>query len=241
MVHHNFISWLLILGCFCGPVLAGPSSSFHEFAHLADGGGIRTVFLVSNDGSQSATVTLQLLKPDGTPLSLTIGQETASTFQVAVPAGGAIRLVTSGTSDPIQSGWARLFSTEPVGAQELFEIRVDNALVTQAAVESSGAVFRATVFVDEGGDSSTGVALSNPSESGSVRVRLTLKDATGQVVATSEKILPKLGQNAEFVSTLFSGINSVQGTLLIQSSGRVNVVALQQTGLVLGTLPPVIN
>ena len=222
-------------------LLAGESPTLSEFAHLGDGGGIQTVFLMTNSGSTEATVNLRFFKPDGSDLSLTIGEETASTFVITLAAGATTKVTTSGTSDPIQTGWAQLVSTEPVAAQELFEIRVNNELVAQAAVESLGATYRSLVFVDQAPGSGTGVAFSNPSASGSVRVRLTLKDETGQTVATGERILPKLGQNAEFVSTLFPGVGSVQGTLLTESSGRINVVALQQTGLLLGTLPPVID
>ena len=241
MFNQKLVLGFLVLCCLFSTILAGRSSIRHDFAHLGDGGGIQTVFLISNSVEAEATVTLSFFKSDGSSLSLTIGQETTSTFTLTIGVGGTVKLITSGTSDPIQTGWARLTSTQAVSAQELFEIRVNNELVTQAAVESFGAIYRSKVFVDQGAGSSTGVAFSNPSELGGVRVRLTLIDETGQTVGTEERLLPKLGHNAEFVSTLFPQVSTVRGVLLIESSGRINVVALQQTGLVLGTLPPVID
>ncbi len=130
-----------------------------------------------------------------------------------------------------------MFATEPVRAQLLFEIRVDDKLVTQAAVDSSQAVRNASVFVDQRSDSNTGLAIANTSQSGPIRVILTLRDDDGKTVATEELILPALGHAAKFIFELFKG--TVQGTLSIRASGRFIVVALQQTGLVLGTLPPV--
>ena len=86
---------LTTLLCTSALLLAGESSTFHQFAHLGDGGGIQTVFLVTNTGSAEATMNLRFFKPDGSDLSLTIGEETASTFVITLAAGA-----TTGTSDP---------------------------------------------------------------------------------------------------------------------------------------------
>ena len=148
-------------------------------------------------------------------------------------------MVTAGDSDPIRSGWARLGATAPVAAQVLFEIRVEDTLVTQAAVESPGALLSATVFVDQRADSNTGLALANLSATGPIRVILTLTNSAGEMVASEELILGARGKVARFVFQFFEGVAEVRGTISIQASGRFTAVALQQTGLILGSLPPI--
>ncbi len=236
----KLLTWMVALGCLPASLYAGQSSSFHDFAQVGDGGGIRTVFLVSNDGTTDAVANIRFLKPDGSSFKLTIDGEMDSSFTVTVPAGGMVKLETAGTTDPVQRGWARLVSNQPVGAQALFEIRSSGELVTQAAVESSGAIRSSTVFVDQKEGSSSGVAIANLSESGPIRVRLTLRDESGNTVGSLDLILSALSQEAKFISELFEDVGAIQGTLSIQASGRITIVALQQTGLVIGTLAPII-
>lgn len=220
--------------------LAGRASCFHDFAQVGDGGGIRTLILITTQNSAEAIVQIRLIKPDGSGLQVDLGAETNSSFQVRIPPGGTIQLATAGDSDPPQRSWARVISSEVVGAQVLFEIRAENQLVTQAAVESSGALRTAVVFVSQDAQGSrSGVAIANLADAGSTRVQLTLKNEAGETVATRSLNLPLLGQEAKFISELFDDIETFCGTLCIKVSSRITTVALQQTGLVLGSLPPV--
>jgi len=121
-----FLFRLLIwLGCaflIHPAVLGGDPSRFHEIAHLGDGSGIRTVFLVSNQNAEEAQVRLEFFNDEGAALSLTIDGTTASTFEFTIPAGGSKKMATSGTSSPLATGWAQLRASRAVGAQALFEI-----------------------------------------------------------------------------------------------------------------------
>ncbi len=180
MFRMRLLSLGVALGYCFVPLWAGQVSEFHQFAHLGDGGGIRAVFLIGTDATDEVTVNLRFFKSDGSELSLRIGNQTGASLNFAVPAGGTLRLVTAGDSDPIQTGWAQVFATEPVRAQLLFEIRVDDKLVTQAAVDSSEAVRNASVFVDQRSDSNTGLAIANTSQSGPIRVILTLRAKTAR-------------------------------------------------------------
>ncbi len=113
----KLLAWMVAAACLSATLFSGRSASYHDFAQVGDGGGIRTVFLVSNDGSADAVVQIRLLKPDWTGFKLTIGGKVDSSFTVTVPAGGMVKLETAGTTDPAQQGWARLVSTRPVGAK----------------------------------------------------------------------------------------------------------------------------
>lgn len=170
--------------------LAGRASCFHDFAQGGDGGGIRTLILITTQNSAEAIVQIRLIKPDGSGLQVDLGAE--------------------------------------------------NQLVTQAAVESSGALRTAVVFVSQDAQGSrSGVAIANLADAGSTRVQLTLKNEAGETVATRSLNLPLLGQEAKFISELFDDIETFCGTLCIKVSNRITTVALQQTGLVLDSLPPV--
>ncbi len=66
-----------------------------------------------------------------------------------------------------------------------------------------------------------------------------LKSTAGEEVKTFEIILGPQQHIAQFVSEMFSDLGTFQGSILIEGSGRFLVITLQQTGLVIGTLPVV--
>ncbi len=77
---------------------AGPPKFIHEFAQVGDGGGIRSVFLVLNQNAGEVSIELEFFRDDGTALTLSIGDTTASSFKFVAPAGGTLRLETAGSS-----------------------------------------------------------------------------------------------------------------------------------------------
>ena len=218
-------------------LLAGLPSFTHEFAQVGDGGGVRSVFLVLNQNAVEVTINLEFFRDDGTPLTLTIGETTASRFEFKAAAGGTLRLKTAGSSAVAQTGWARLTSTGGVGAQLLFEIVVNGSLVTQAAVESTGPIRVFDLFMRAVGGTNSGVALANLTDVNAINVRLTLRNAQGQDVATKTVQIASDGHLAQFITELFPEVGEIDGSLHGEASGPVTVIALQQTGAVLGTLP----
>ena len=184
---------------------------------------------------------MEFYADDGSALEVTIDDATASSFEFKVPARGMKRVATSGTSDPVETGWAQLTATLPVGAQVLFEIEVSGKLVTQAAVESIGPIDVVDVFVDRAAGTNTGIAMANLSISNSVLVRITLLDETGQVVGSTDVTIAARGHLAQFIHELIADLGDVRGTASVNASGPITVVTLQQTGVVIGTLPPVIR
>ncbi len=224
----------------CPALIAGPPTPFHHFAQIGDGGGVRTVFLILNPNPDAITIELSLFSGNpGVPLELTVGGSSTSNFEGQVPGGGTFRLETAGTAPQAVAGWASLVASRPVGAQVLFEITTDGSLVTQAAVESNPPLRRSDVFVDTSPASRTGIALANLSAITTIRVVLTLRRADGEAVDTVDLILAPRGHRAIFLDELFPGAGTIRGSLRITASGRVAIITLQQSGLVLGTLPPV--
>ncbi|HEY3130236.1 MAG TPA: hypothetical protein VGL91_12325 [Acidobacteriota bacterium] len=239
-IHHwalrRFLFKPLMTAILPAGLIAGTPSRFHDFAQIADGGGYRTIFLVLNQNDQSVDITVKFFKDDGTPLALTVDGISGSVLTASIPAGGTRKMVTAGTASGAQVGWAQLTATGEVGAQILFEFSSSGQLVTQAAVESPGPVDNFDVFFDQSSTSGTGVALANLSESGSIAVRLTLKDQSGTVLATKDLTLVARGHVARFINEIFPGTTG-RGSLHIESSGPVSAITLQVTGLVIGTQP----
>ena len=222
-------------------LFSGQVSRFHDFAQIADGAGIKTILLISNDNSTAVTVNLLFLQDDGSELALEIEGITDSRFQFEVPARGSLKLTSSGLPAEFREGWARLEASLPVGAQVFFEIRQGDQLVTQAAVDSFSQLRSFKVFVDQEGSFGTAIAVGNTSSSGPVLLELTLLDRSGQVVAVEEITLPALGHLAGFVEEFFPDAGVAGGTLCVETSVPVSVVTLRTSGLVIGTLNPLLT
>ncbi len=106
--------------------------------------------------------------------------------------------------------------------------------VHQAAVEDVGPLDTAHVVVNQSGAQRVGVAAAT-------EFVLSLRDLagnpSGQPVTFS---LAPQAQRAVFLDELFSTLGDFQSTLKIRAGGSFTAIALQQTGLVLGTLAPLI-
>jgi len=220
-----------------GPLGATVPSRFHQFAQVGDGGGLRSVFLVANKNAEAVTIVLELFASDGAAFPLAIGGEEGSRFERVVPAAGMIRLQTAGVGAIPRAGWARLTADGDVGVQLLFEIRNNASLITQAAVDSSPPLKLFDAFVETAPGTDSGLALANLSSVGSIRVRITLFTEAGGQAFQEEITLGIRQQIARFVSQIFAGLGNFRGTMRVESSGPLAAVVLQQTGLVLGTLP----
>lgn len=220
---------------------AGTPTRFHDFAHVGNGGGLRSVFLLSNQNNDQPTqVSIDFRDTAGNPMELEIEGQTTSRLELTLPALGSRTLTTSGAGESPQAGWAQLVAEREIGAQLFYEIRTNEQLVTQAAVGSSGALSAADFFVEQGNGQRVGLALANLATGATLTLRMTLRDAEGNPVGEPvERDLPPLSQIALFVDEIFDGLEDFQGTLNLRTNGSFSAVSLQQTGFVLGTVPPI--
>lgn len=221
------------------PVLSGSlPANLHFFPHLGDGGGLRTVFLVLNPTSRTCELQLELTRSDGTAWDLPLGSVRGPVVRMTLQPGGSRRLATAGTSAIPSVGWAKLSAECPVSAQAVFEIRDGNRLVTQAAVESTGPQRNVDLFFDSGNGTDTGIAVVNLSSQAPVQVRILEVLWDGTPDRSTELTLGPRQHSAKFASELLG--KAVRGGILrLQATGPVAVTCLQQTGLVLSTLPVV--
>lgn len=224
-------AWWLQMGLLAG----GVPRSWQFFAQVGDGGGLRTVFLIMNPNDFPCHITVILNRANGQEWPLGLNEFPGARIGVNLPAGGSIRLATPGTVPEPATGWAVLRSDRPVTAQVLFEIRSGGKLVAQAAVEGTVAHRNLDLFFDQSGGSNTGVAVANPSGI-PVRVYVSEFAEDGTASEASSFTLEPNHQTARFVSELLAG-GIQKGILRIAATGPVVVTSLQQTGLVLTTLP----
>lgn len=242
---------LKTLSCFClvcvfsaGLVFGGLPSRYHEFAHIGDGGGLSTTFLISNPNDEWTHVAISFFRDDGSPWNLMINGEGNAVYHLDLPPGGMTRLQSDNLGTIPFGGWARINAGNEVAAQVLFEIEAEGRLVTQAAVESAGPIRSADLFVvqDQSKGIKTGIAICALAQMGSTRVELELLKADGTQLGASGLTLSGPGTHlAQFIDEFFNGLGDVTGTLRVSASGPIAITTLQQTGLVLGTLPPVIR
>lgn len=239
MKHCCKFSFALIVMILFHPLWAGTPSRFHEFAQVGDGSGFRTTILVMNNNTASVKVTLTFRANDGSPLEMTIDGKTNSVFDFDIPSGGSVRAATSGDSDPLKIGWAQLRAESDVGAQVLFEFSNAGKLITTAAVESMVGLRYANLFALQGGGVRTGLAIANLSDSAEVVINVALVESSGTETLSQEISLGAYEKTAQFLDEIFSGLGDFSGSVRVNSSGPIAVITLQQTGLVLGTLPVV--
>ena len=135
-------------------------------AHVGDGTGgglqIKTSAILFNNTGAAATATLEFFKSDGTPMVVSIGEETASSFEVDLSPGGVKRLVTSGGGG-IKTGWARVTMDRHLAGSAIFSLFDTGAeLVSEVGVRADSLVELANIIVDSSSTFNTGVALAFP-------------------------------------------------------------------------------
>jgi hypothetical protein len=227
-------------------IFAGLPSRVHEFAHVAEGGDanlwMRTSIFVRNHSVEEASIAVKFFDDSGTPWEVRIGGETASTHTAQIPADGMVKLMTAGQGAELKAGWATLSADREVSAQIFFEIYSGGKLTTQAAVDPVGSLRSVEVFVDidTAAGQRTGLAVASLTDVAQVHVTVTLTDESGGNVWAGDLTVPPSGHVAQFVDEIIKDtqLEKYRGIVSLDSDGPITVTALQQTGLVIGTLSP---
>jgi len=209
------------------PVLVDEAGVILYFPQAADGGGYRTNFILVNPGDTAVTATLEFFASDGSVLELPIGGIMKSSHQVELSARGAARFLTDGTSPGVRVGWVRVTSPQPLGGSAIFQTLANDRITSQAGVAASPLAGRFTGYVESLGYAESGLAICNPNDS-AVTITLNLRDAVGNLVATTSFELPSLGHVAKFFTQWFpGGFGEFEGTLEVVASLPVSAVALR--------------
>jgi len=226
---------LFILACFL--FFTGSTAysiSTYYLPHVAIGnygtGSFRTTFVLFNNKSGSATVTLKLTNDDGTPMSVTIpGLGTNNTFSFSLGAG-ATKIIQTDNSGNAKGGAATVVSDSDIGVAGLFTVYDSNgAFVTEVGVGNSNPQKNFIIPVQVSGSViNTGLALFNPSTTDS-SITASLTNSDGTAAGNTTFTLPAGQHKGIYVDgDLFKNVSNFKGTLTVQSSVAISAMTLRQ-------------
>lgn len=219
---------------------------FPQFANGQFQGGTFGVLLVLvNRTGAAASGRVDFVKSTGESFVVTLEDgRTDSQFAFEIPAGGSVFMATDGLG-PLNTGYAKISATAPIGGTLLFKMGDPGGkTLTEAGVGSSLASreFSIPVLYEAPG-SDTGIAFANPFDE-DVELVLILKDISGSTVGEPQTVeLPARQHKPQFATQFFPILkerDSFQGSIEVQASADVSVIALKQEGLLLTTFPAVI-
>ncbi len=197
------------------------------FPHVADGGGYKTVLLLTNATGTATTATISFFSKTGVPLTVTVGGNSSTFFQLPILALGSAKLTTSGTGSEVSTGWARVATSPAVdlNGNAVFQLFRGSDLMSEASVPAALPVSSADFYADEEGGFTTAVALANPGSTTAVGT-LTLRNSGGETVGAYPISLPPGNQMSAFLFQLIAGASSGRAQIDL-SSGYASFSALR--------------
>jgi len=208
------------------PVMDVSGATKLYFPQVADGGGYKTTFLLTNPSSTTTTAQIEFLQDSGQPWTVTIGSTTASTFSFSLPASGALKAQTAGRGTNTSSGWVRV-TTNPgidINGNAVFQLYTAGKLAGEASVPGAEALKAADFFADEEGFH-TGFAMANP-ESIAAKGSVLLFNTQGSQVGSSAFSLAPNQHAAKFLFELMSNAASGRAEIRL-NEGSIAVTALR--------------
>ncbi len=220
------------------------------FAHMAEGGGQRTLTELANLSDGLAEGTLSYFDTQGNPLLVDVEGvgNNVSTVTFSIPPNGSTSINTLGRG-AARSGWSRVVSDQPLRGSSIFQFSNDTTFA-EAGVASSTLTGEAVIHVDRinlpvgpapAGQAtiniSTGVGVANPSDE-TADLLYRLLDSTGTEIDTAIRTLGPSAQEAIFVEQIFAITPDFTGTVVIESEVPFVVTALRTgNGLQLSSVP----
>ena len=247
------ILWSLVCALFAAGICSAQTvlylPQFVDGAQPASDVGWMTVIAVTNPafyGTNTASGTITLTNPDGTPMNITLADENGNhgnTFQLA---GAQTKFFFSPSGDgpqPFKMGYATLTSNLPVSAGSVFmELDVQKGtVIATAGVPASTPLTRAAIIAvgDKHDSTKTGLAMANPGRT-TATLLFQLLDKSGAPIIPGgvTRTLPAGNQRAFFISDLFPNAPAdYLGTLRVLSDQGIVSTALLFLGATFGTLP----
>ncbi|RPI26689.1 MAG: hypothetical protein EHM61_10995 [Acidobacteria bacterium] len=201
-----------------------------------------TSILLFNNTSKPAQVTVDFLKSDGTPLTVTIGGQTKSSFALSLSPGAVRRLMTDGTG-ALAAGWAKVTMDQPLSGAAMYHIfNQPGPLVAEVGVAPGWSLASPNSPVTSQGKVRTGMALVYASETATSAgtVNVFLLDTKGVQISQKKITLNPSNHQALFVDELFAdvpGIASFQGRLRLSASAGTAMLVLRQCGALTTSIP----
>jgi len=220
----------------CPVVSTASADKTFNLAHVVDGSGFKTTFMLFNFSTSTANVTLQIFKDDGTANPVTIPDLSLSakdTFTFTIGAGKSLFLQTNGTGTVTGKGAAALITSDvPIGTAGLFTQYIDSSMTvlgTEAGIQSSPAYSTLTLPIDSNlPDADTGIAIFNPGTA-SVTVTPVFMDTAGITTPAAAPItIAAKGHTAAFFGEMFPGMGNIQGSLAVTAPTSVAAVTMRE-------------
>ena len=217
------------------PVTPPGGTAHGSMAHIAAGGGWRSIFYVVNTAPQTSNaVTLSFFDDSGNPLTLPLtfpqtgATMTSATVTQTLAAGATLVIETQGNGAQVTLGSAQLSSVHGSNGFALFRYDPSGQEAT-APLETRNAAAYVLAY-DNTAPLATGVALANLSTQ-SASVGLILRDDTGTVLQTTLLTLPANGHSAFVLGTNYPLTAGKRGTVEFDSSSaQISVLGIRANG-----------
>ena len=210
-----------------------------SMAHIAAGGGWKTLLTLANPGTTAAKAHLNFVGDGGKPLrvSLSLPQspdlaaQQSSTFEQTLPPGAMLEVVADGLAGVSEQGWAQLQTDGRVTGFGTFQYQPPKGGQQEAVVplETRGAASYILPFDNTGGYYN-GVALTNLSGQ-QAAIAVTIRDAgTGAVLETDTISLPAQGHVSFLLNALYASATAdaaVTVEFATTTPGQIAVLGLR--------------
>ena len=211
------------------PATTAKTLYFAQFGHAP---GLTSSFFLTNPGGSPASGQLTFNADAGTPLSVSInGQPATTTVNFTLPPYGSAVLTTSGGGSAV--GSARVVTDNPIGGVLRFAIAGLGIAGVGASSPSSSLIVPVARSVSR--NVQTGIAVTAVGTS--AHLTLTLRNRNGQPVSGGTRTLDPAanGHVAKYVAELFpdANTNEFEGTVTISSAGG----QIAATAIELGSAP----
>jgi hypothetical protein len=207
---------------------------------FADGGGVRTTFVLVNKSSKATPISMKFHDPNGTayPLSI-LGRGPISTYSSTLQGGGILYLETDGNSACQNSseqkpncqnnGWVELSAPTSVSGYVVFHLAPNGTFgASDVAVQASSLGTTMYLPFDRRvlSDASlnvihkydTSLALVNPDPSQTATVNFSFTDESGSNTGSATRTVPPQGVKGYSLSTEFASLTDGRGTMTITST-----------------------
>jgi hypothetical protein len=201
------------------------------FSHLAAGGGYVSSFPVHNPGAASATVRFEMRTSEGVLFH---------DSSVTIPPGGTQTVSLGSAGEPLRVGWARLTAaTGEFTAAEFFQLKLGGQEMPRVGVLPSSPAGKLKFFGFVGGQTNTGVAVANPSETKNAGLSVRLLTGAGMPFLQASTTLAPRCHLARFLneSPWFPGLKNFEGMVEVESPEPVILTMLRSDNAQLAAAP----
>ncbi len=212
-----------------------------SMAHIAAGGGWRSIFYLVNLNSVTSNITLKFFDDSGNPLPLPLTflqtgvTTTAASITQPLTAGATLVIESQGAGAQVMLGSAQLSSDQGASGFALFRYDPSGQeATTPLETRSAGAYVLA---YDNTASLAIGVALANLSNQ-SATIGLILRDDTGAVLQTTSLTIPANGHSAFVLGTNYPLTAGKRGTVEFDSaSAQSSVLGIRANGNAFTSIP----